>query len=108
MMLNAAVFDLDGTVFNVKKRLDRCLSEGDGGECADPNRAFRIPRDRCSRFWECYLSPKYMHLDEPYDTVVSRIRELYESGIHIFLISGRLEKKQMETTIDQLRRYQIP
>jgi predicted secreted acid phosphatase len=49
-----------------------------------------------------------MHLDEPYDTVVSRIRELYESGIHIFLISGRLEKKQMETTIDQLRRYQIP
>jgi hypothetical protein len=34
------------------------------------------------------ISPKYMHLDEPYDVVESRVREPYESGIHIFLILG--------------------
>jgi len=89
----AIIFDLDGVLFNVDSRLMVCLMKAHGNKL---------------RFWELFLSDKYMHLDEPNEKIIEYVRKKYNDGYKIIIVTGRCEGTQKEATLEQLKKYNIP
>lgn len=104
-MVRAAVFDLDGVVFDVSERLRRCFEEAG---CPDCRSSAELPREARRRFWQCFLSPRYMHLDRVNEEVVEHMRRLRAEGVRIIIVTGRRRDTQGDATIEQLRRHGVP
>lgn len=58
-------------------------------------------------FWNCYQSPKYMHLDVPIVEMVEYARRAKERGYTVIIVSGRSEA-QRQATLEQLERAGVP
>ena len=102
MKVRAAIFDLDGVLFDVSERLRRCLEEV-GAESIE-----EMDREQRRRFWRLFLSEKYMYLDRPNRELAERVRELREGGVRIIIITGRREDTQKEFTLRQLEEAGVP
>ena len=95
--MKAAVFDLDGVLFNVNERLRKCLSEVGASSVEE------MSKEQRRQFWKIFLSTKYMHLDKPNKELINYISELKSKGIRIIIITGRREDTQKEYTLKQLK-----
>ena len=89
----AIVFDLDGVLVDCSERYRLCLQEANG--------------KRNKRFWECFLSEKYMDLDQPNTETIETLREYYRRGYRIIILTGRVKEKQENKTKQQLKQYNI-
>ena len=101
-MLIVAVFDIDGVLVDPSKRLEKCLEEQGVKSFKDLDRA------RKKAFWKCFLSDKYMDLDEPIIENIKYVQKLKENGIKIVLLTGRREDTQKTATLSQLNKWKIP
>lgn len=95
------VYDMD-SLFSSKDRLKSSLKEVGLKEDIDLR---TIIGDVRKRFWEIFLSEKYLHLDQPVETYVSKLRS--SPNPSIVLITGRPAKLR-EATENQLRKLNIP
>ena len=87
------MFDLDGVLVDCSERYRLCLQEANG--------------KRNKRFWECFLSEKYMDLDQPNTETIETLREYYRRGYRIIILTGRVKEKQENKTKQQLKQYNI-
>mgnify|MGYP000097138337 CR=1 FL=1 len=101
-MLIVAVFDIDGVLVDPSKRLKKCLEEQGAKFLKDLDRA------RKQAFWECFLSDKYMDLDEPIIENIRYVQKLKENGVKIVLLTGRREDTQKTATLMQIKKWKIP
>ncbi|RLE54207.1 MAG: hypothetical protein DRJ40_11390 [Thermoprotei archaeon] len=101
-MVKAIVVDLDGVLFDVSERIRRCLEEVGVDDLSKADSKQR------RRFWNLFLSPKYMYLDRPNLDVVAHVKLMKRSGYRIIIVTGRVEETQKYATLNQLRRYEIP
>ncbi len=98
------VFDIDGTLINVSKRLHASMR--DIG--LDPYKSIhKVSSNLRRRFWKIFLSKKYIDLDEPINETIEYVRKLYSDNYGIILITGRPERLKKETK-EQLRKFNIP
>jgi 3-deoxy-D-manno-octulosonate 8-phosphate phosphatase KdsC-like HAD superfamily phosphatase len=81
------VFDIDGVLIDCSERLRRCEEE------AGSNKRL---------FWNCFLSPKYMHLDKPIDFGFWVLRDRVAKGLNIVIITGRTDN-MIQETVEQLK-----
>jgi len=88
----AVVFDLDGTLIDSSERYSRCIREAKGDK---------------KKFWECFLSEKYMELDRPREEVVKLLRGYLVKKYKIIIITGRIRQTQERKTKEQLRKWGI-
>ena len=98
----AAIFDIDGVLIDPRKRLEKCLEE-QGVKSFES-----LDRRSKQAFWKCFLSDKYMDLDEPIIENVKYVQRLKENGVKIILLTGRREDTQKTATLSQLNRWKIP
>ncbi len=103
-MVECVIFDLDGVVFDVSKRINAALEEA-GVESVDE---LRYNPKAKRRFWDAFLSAKYMHLDMPRYDVINKMWELKRKGYKIIILTGRVLETQGDETIMQLKKYNIP
>ncbi len=103
-MHKCIIFDLDGVIFDVSRRIKASLEEI-GAKSLDDVR--RNPRLR-NRFWKAFLSPKYMYLDAPRLDVIEKMRELKRRGYEIVIVTGRVLETQGDETRRQLEKYSVP
>jgi len=101
-LLIVAVFDIDGVLVDPSKRLEKRLEEQGVKSFKDLDRA------RKKAFWKCFLSDKYMDLDEPIIENIKYVQKLKENGIKIVLLTGRREDTQKTATLSQLNKWKIP
>jgi len=102
ILLIVAVFDIDGVLVDPSKRLKKCLEEQGAKFLKDLDRA------RKQAFWECFLSDKYMDLDEPIIENIRYVQKLKENGVKIVLLTGRRENTQKTATLMQIKKWKIP
>lgn len=100
--MKIAVIDLDNTLFNVNARRELCMAEAGITKLEDAN------SHQKSVFWECFLSPKYMDMDELNGNVASLLHDMFANGYMIVLLTGRRGSTQGEATIRQLQENGIP
>ena len=85
------ILDLDGTLFDTSERWNIC------------KQMTKTKKD----FWDCYQSPKFMHLDKPRQEVINLVKEIIaKRNPVVIVISGRSEK-QLNETIRQLNEIGI-
>jgi len=92
-MSEVVIFDLDGTLVDCSVRKYWCELE---------NKADR------TKFWECFLSEKYMDLDQPKQHIIKLLNDYFEKGYKVVIITGRLYETQYSKTIEQLKKWNIP
>ncbi len=98
------VFDVDNTLVDSNERFRKSLEEVAGrpvNSLDDLN-----PEER-RRFWEVFLSPKYIELDKPLEKGISEIRDRAEKGYYIVILTGRPERLRIHTEM-QLRKFGVP
>jgi len=84
---NNIVFDIDGVLIDCSERLKRCEEEAGGNK--------RL-------FWNCFLSPRYMHLDKPIDFGFEVLRDRIAKGLNIVIVTGRTDN-MTQKTVEQLK-----
>ena len=84
---NNIIFDIDGVLIDSGERFRKCEEEAGG------NRKI---------FWDCFLSPKYMHLDKPIDFGFEVLRDRIAKGYSIVIITGRTDN-MAQKTVEQLK-----
>jgi hypothetical protein len=98
------VYDIDNTLIDVTRRYITCIKIAG----LEPNRSiYKAPAWKRKKFWEIFLSEKYIHLDEPNKESIKNLRESYRMGHGVILLTGRpvyLER----ITKEQLKRFDIP
>ncbi|HIQ13587.1 MAG TPA: hypothetical protein EYH44_04305 [Thermoprotei archaeon] len=103
-MRDAVVYDIDNTLIDVRRRLYICLKEASNGR-----KIYRLsdltPEER-DRFWEIFLSPKYIYLDRPIKETIEEVNAKYDSGLYVIILTGRPEN-MYRVTISQLNRYGV-
>ena len=104
--VDVIICDIDGTIVDVNRRMERCLL--DIG--VEPGSAPSVTADGLkpplrSRFFDLFLSEKYAGLDEPIPTMIEQIGKLREeSGLPLVFLTGRPSgmrkstRKVVETT----------
>ncbi len=88
----AVVFDLDSVLVDSSERYKKCQEEAAGSR---------------KKFWECFLSDKYMDLDRPREDVVKQLRSYLVRGYKIIILTGRVRERQARKTKQQLRKWNI-
>lgn len=96
------LFDVDGVLVDSSARLSASLAEV-GARSIDE---LRDPSTR-SRFWEVFLSEKYIHLDRPNPTAVELLRRRREEGYGIVVVTGR-PYRLSSATLRQLDELGVP
>jgi len=94
--MKVAIFDLDGVLFDVSKRLEKCLEEVGARSIEE------MTREQRRQFWKVFLSTKYMYLDRPNKELIGYVRKLKRDGTKIIIITGRREDAQKDYTLKQL------
>ena len=100
--MKTVIFDIDGVIADISNRLKNSLKELGVSEVSS------IPRFKRKKFWEIFLSSKYMHLDEPITENIQYIRTLKKQGYRIILLTGRREDTQKQPTLKQLETWNVP
>ncbi|MEM0491166.1 MAG: HAD family acid phosphatase [Acidilobaceae archaeon] len=93
-MVKAVVFDIDGVLIDNSGRLNACLEEVGA-------RSLGEIKGKKRKFWDCFLSSKYIYLDMPKVKYVNLALEYASKGYKILIITGR-PKTMEEDTIRQL------
>ena len=83
------IFDLDGTLANIKERRD--LSTGEDGKMD----------------WDKFFNPTNIKLDKPHQKIITLLVLLKNVGFNIAILSGRSESTKKETE-KWLVKYNIP
>jgi len=96
----AVVFDIDGVLVDSSRRFNKALEEVGA---KDPK---ELTGEKRKRFWEVFLSEKYLHLDNPNEEYVERLREYRAQGYKIIILTGRPERLRRATE-EQLRRFGV-
>ncbi|MEM1549241.1 MAG: HAD family acid phosphatase [Candidatus Methanomethylicia archaeon] len=102
LVMEAAIFDIDGVIADVSERLRKAL-EPFGKKSVEA-----LSRDEKKKFWEEFLNPQLLKLDKPKIEVINHVRRLSERGIRIIIVTGRSREKQKDGTIEQLKSWDIP
>lgn len=96
------VFDLDGVLIDSSARLRRSLEEVGVGSMEE----LRDPELR-RRFWDVFLSDRYIHLDTPNRRAVEALVRRREEGYGVVIITGR-PYRMARSTLRQLEEFGIP
>ena len=86
----AVVFDIDGTLVDVSKRLEVCQKESKNKK----------------EFWACFLSERYLYLDLPIERTIKLLQKYWSEGVKIIIITGRTKNMEKYTLI-QLSAFNI-
>jgi len=97
----AAIFDLDGVIFDSSERFRKALEETGVSE-----EEFRSDYRKRSRVWEVFLSDKYIELDRVNPEAIGYILKAKMIGLDIVLLTGR-PAKMLEKTVEMLRKNNI-
>lgn len=95
------VFDLDGVLFDVSERLRAVLRELGADKIPDKG-------ELRHRFWELFLSEKYMRLDKPNAHFVELAKEYKARGYGVVIVTGRIYESQGSRTLEQLQTSGVP
>lgn len=89
--MDVIICDIDGTIMDVSKRMERCLL--DVGIEPGPNpsvTADGLKSPMRSKFFNLFLSEKYAALDEPIPSMIEQVAKLQEeSGLPLVFLTGR-------------------
>jgi len=88
----AVIFDLDGVLVDSSERYRLCEEESRG--------------DR-RKFWDCFLSEKYMDLDKPVEKYIQILKSYAAQGYRIIIVTGRVEERQRDRTLRQLSEWGV-
>ncbi len=94
-----AIFDIDNTLIDSTERFRKSLEEVAGRRVESLEELG--PEER-NRFWDVFLSPKYLHLDRPMERGIKELLERRGEGYYILILTGRPERMR-EVTVEQLR-----
>ena len=94
MEKNTIIFDLDGTLALVEKRVEKATirKKANGEDALD---------------WGIFFDGKNIQLDEPNYPVISMAQMYYEKGFNIVIFSGRNDRSYKETK-EWLEKYEVP
>ncbi|MEM1842249.1 MAG: HAD family acid phosphatase [Ignisphaera sp.] len=95
------VFDIDGVLIDNSERLRKSLEEVGARDVSE------LSGEKKWRFWEIFLSDKYIDLDKPNPQAIELVKKKKSEGYRIVILTGR-PAKMMKKTIEQLDRYGIP
>ena len=96
MKKNTIIFDLDGTLALVEKRVKKSM-------IPKPNSPDGEGRD-----WDIFFDGQnVLELDEPNYPVISMAQMYYEKGFNIVIFSGRNDRSYEETR-QWLEEYEVP
>ncbi len=98
------VFDLDGVLIDVRERI-RKVMEALGIDSIEDPRRLRGRRRR--RFWELFLSPRYLSYDRPREIGLRLLRERLEAGGSVVIVTGRPQRLK-EYTVRELLSIGVP
>jgi len=96
----AVVFDIDGVLVDSSERFRKAMEEVG---VKDPK---ELAGEARRRFWEVFLSEKYLHLDTPNEEYIEKLREYRSQGYRIVILTGRPERMR-KATEEQLKRLGI-
>jgi hypothetical protein len=97
----AAVFDLDGVIFDSTERFRKSLEEAGVSEddfWNDPKKRVRV--------WSIFLSDKYISLDKIVPEALGHISRARVLGMGIVILTGR-PAKMISKTLEMLNRYDV-
>lgn len=94
------VFDIDGVLVDCSERLSKSLEEAGARSMGE------LRGEHRRRFWEVFLSEKYMHLDKPNNQAIELVRQLHEKH-PVVIISGR-PARLADATMKQLKDFGVP
>ena len=98
------IFDIDNTLLDVSERYITCIREAE----LDPTKSlYKESHCKRRRFWNIFLSDKYLHLDKPDTETINLLRRLYKEGYGIILLTGRPEDMRRNTE-EQMESFRIP
>ncbi len=100
-MTGCAVFDIDNTLFDTRKRMYLVLRK------YGVNSPSEVPVGMRRSFWIDYMNPLLFHLDRPIPRAVEMVLDAKLRGLKVVLITGRYELVRTPTEI-QLRTAGIP
>ena len=94
MEKNTIIFDLDGTLALVEKRVEKAKirKKNNGEDALD---------------WGIFFDGKNIELDEPNYPVISMAQMYYREGYKIVIFSGRNDRSYKETK-EWLKMYEVP
>ena len=94
MEKNTIIFDLDGTLALVEKRVEKATirKKANGEDALD---------------WGIFFDGKNIKLDEPNYPVISMAQMYYREGYKIVIFSGRNDRSYKETK-EWLEKYEVP
>lgn len=98
---NVVVFDIDGVLIDCTERLKLSLSELGVNNLSEINKTLK------KKFWEIFLSPKYIDYDTPNPEAIDWCRKRHREGYSILLLTGRPENL-ITHTVNQLNRFNTP
>ncbi|MEM4595492.1 MAG: HAD family acid phosphatase [Thermofilaceae archaeon] len=94
------VFDIDGVLVDCSERLKRSLEEVGASDTSE------LLGEKRRRFWEVFLSEKYMDADAANPEAVELAWKRRLSGYRVVLVTGRPERLSA-ATFEQLRRFNV-
>jgi phosphoglycolate phosphatase-like HAD superfamily hydrolase len=97
----AAVFDLDGVIFDSSGRFRKSLEEARVSE----DEFWNDPRKRV-KVWSIFLSDKYIELDKIVPEALGHISRARMLGMGIVILTGR-PAKMISKTLEMLNRYDV-
>ncbi|MEM4584198.1 MAG: HAD family acid phosphatase [Ignisphaera sp.] len=95
------VFDVDGVLIDNSERLRRSLEEVGARDISELN------GERRRRFWEIFLSEKYIILDKPNQLAIELAKKRKSEGYAVVVLTGR-PMRLMKKTLEQLDSYGVP
>jgi len=97
------IYDIDNTLLDVRERYWKAIEDAGG----DPLKGLKkIDTRMRKRFWEIFLSRKYLSLDKPCISCIRELNEKYDNGYIILLLTGRPEYLRGDT-VEQLKKNGI-
>jgi FMN phosphatase YigB (HAD superfamily) len=96
------VFDIDGVLIDNSERYRMALREV-SDKVVSHTELRGVDR---TRFWEVFLSPKYLHLDRPVEKALELLRARKREGYPIVIITGRTDNIARHT-LAQLKRFGV-
>ena len=104
--MQVIVSDIDGTVVDVRGRIEAVLGELGVPSRGDPIRvADTLDRRLRSGFYRLFLSEKYTHLDAPVPEIAAALQELQaRTALPLVMLSGRpaAMKRSTQRALDSL------
>lgn len=101
MKARCAVFDIDNTLFDARRRLEVAISRFG---VRSPR---ELPSELQKEFWRSYMDPNMLSLDLPLQRTIEMAIVAKDRGLRVVLITGRYEWLRRETEM-QLASAGVP